>query len=138
MAIAVQRATRHAVIRREKLVGKVLDLVRGSIVDPRPKHSSSNRGICVTRESHMHLIGNMDGVLAVAVLRIAQKVVLARNIGKYSLMLQQTNEGLSLQARRMTDDDLGVAFAADSRAGSVFTEASARWECEVTIYSGKN
>jgi pilus assembly protein CpaB len=40
----------------------------------------------------------------------AQKVVLARNIGKYSLVLRQPGEGLSLQPRRVTDDDLGAAF----------------------------
>jgi hypothetical protein len=33
-------------------------------------------------------------------------VVLARNIGKYSLVLRQPGEGLSLQTSRMTDDDL--------------------------------
>ena len=77
-------------------------------------------------------------MLAAAVHRIAQKVVLARNIGKYSLMLQQPGKGLSLQARSMRDDDLGAAFAASGRPGSVLTEARARRECEVTIYSGTN
>lgn len=91
----------------------------------------------------MQLIGNMADGQAIArwpllCFRIAQKVVLARNIGKYSLMLQQPNEGLSLQARSMKDDDLGVAFAASGRPGSVFTEARARRECQVTIYNGKN
>ena len=75
MAIVVQRALRHVVSRilfglwRETLVGKVLDLARGSIVEPREfqrKHSSSNRGICMTREmgepGYMQFIGNMaDG-----------------------------------------------------------------------------
>lgn len=79
-----------------------------------------------------------DRVLAVAVLCIAQKVVPARNIGKYSLELQQPGEGLSLQARSMKDDDLRVAFAASGRLGSVLTEAKARREREVTIYNGKN
>jgi hypothetical protein len=42
----------------------------------------------------------------------AQKVVLAGNIGKVSQQLGQPREGLSLQTRRMTDDDPGAAFAA--------------------------
>lgn len=74
MAVPVQRATRHAVSRilfglwRETLVGKVLDLARGSIVEPAriSARALSNRGICMTRErnlaGYMQLIGNMaDG-----------------------------------------------------------------------------
>ena len=40
----------------------------------------------------------------------ALKVVLAGNIGKFSLVLRQRGESLSLQPRRVTDDDLGAAF----------------------------
>jgi len=36
----------------------------------------------------------------------AQKVVLAGNTGKFSLVLRQPGEGCSLQTGRMTDDDL--------------------------------
>jgi len=90
----------------------------------------------------MQLIGNMaDGKrssVGRGVFRVAQKVVLARNIGKYSQVLQQPGKGLSLQAGSMTDDDLAVAFAASGKLGSVLTEARTRRECEVTIYSGTN
>ncbi len=37
-------------------------------------------------------------------------MVLVGNIAKFSLVLRQPGEGLSLQIRRMTDDDLGAAF----------------------------
>lgn len=41
----------------------------------------------------------------------AQKVLLAGNIGKLSLVLRQPGEGRGSQARRITDEDLGPAFA---------------------------
>ena len=40
----------------------------------------------------------------------AQKVLLAGNIGKLSLVLRQPGEGRATASRRMTDDDLGVGF----------------------------
>ena len=45
-------------------------------------------------------------------------MVLVGNIGKLSLVLRQAGNGLSLQTRRMTDDDNGGAFAADRRPES--------------------
>ena len=45
----------------------------------------------------------------------AQKVVLVGNIGKFSLVLRQPGEGLSLQIRRMTDDDLWCRISAGRR-----------------------
>ena len=53
----------------------------------------------------------------------AQKVVRVSNIGKLSLGLQQPVNRLSLQARRMTDDDRGAAVAAGGRPGSVLCGA---------------
>jgi len=41
----------------------------------------------------------------------AQKVLLASNIGKLSLVLRQPGESRASQARRITDEDLGPAFA---------------------------
>jgi hypothetical protein len=53
----------------------------------------------------------------------AQKVVRVSNIGKLSLGLQQPVDRLSLQTRRMTDDDRGAAVAAGGRPGSVLCGA---------------
>jgi Flp pilus assembly protein CpaB len=62
----------------------------------------------------------------------AQEVVLAGNIGKFSLALRQPGKGLSLPTRRLTDDDLGAALAAGPsllRAGVDFVlKISARRE----------
>ena len=52
-----------------------------------------------------------------------QKVVRVSNIGKLSLGLQQPVNCLSLQTRRMTDDDRGAAVAAGGRPGSVLCGA---------------
>ncbi|MGE9007764.1 Flp pilus assembly protein CpaB [Leptospira interrogans] len=41
----------------------------------------------------------------------AQKVLLAGNIGKLSLVLRQPGEGRATVSKRMTDDDLGSSFA---------------------------
>ena len=41
----------------------------------------------------------------------AQKILLAGNIGKLSLVLRQPGEGRSAAAGRITDDDLGPGFA---------------------------
>ena len=69
----------------------------------------------------------------------AQKMVLVGNTGKFSLVLRQPGKGLSLQTRRMSDDDLGV-FVAGRRPGSVICGAEsdlvhARKNTKVTIYS---
>jgi hypothetical protein len=58
--------------------------------------------------------------LSVAImLRLApsrpKKVVLAGNIGQLCYLLGQRGEGLSLQKRRMTDDDLCAALAPQGR-----------------------
>jgi hypothetical protein len=42
-------------------------------------------------------------------------VVLVGNIGKFSLVVRQPGKGLSLQTKRLTDDDPGAAFAAGGR-----------------------
>ena len=66
------------------------------------------------------------------------KVVLAGNIGKFSLVLRQPGKGLSLQTKRMTDDDLGAAFAAGgttTKDRSILCEPGKR-NTKVTIYSG--
>ena len=51
----------------------------------------------------------------------AQKVVLAGNIGKFSLVLRQP----LLATRRMTDDDLGAAFRPAGGHSSVLCGAGA-------------
>ena len=50
-------------------------------------------------------------------------MVRAGNIGKLSLGLQQPVNRLSLQTRRMTDDDRGAALAAAGRPASVLCGA---------------
>jgi hypothetical protein len=41
--------------------------------------------------------------------------MLAGNIGEFSAVVQQPGKGLSLQTKRVTDDDLGTRFAAGGR-----------------------
>ena len=78
--------------------------------------------------SHWNRHGSNAGTLQLAPSR--QKVVRAGNIGKFSQVLRQSDKGLSLQTRRMTDDDLEGAFAAGLSPGSVLSGARARQECE--------
>jgi pilus assembly protein CpaB len=74
----------------------------------------------------------------------AQKVLLASNIGKLSLVLRQPGEGRTSQSKRMTDDDLGPGFARRETKVAVagpgpipVPKASARQEnTKVTIYHG--
>lgn len=71
----------------------------------------------------------------------AQKVLLAGNIGKLSLVLRQPGEARASQARRMTDEDLGPAFARPTKvsaAGPVALPApkATGGNAKVTIYHG--
>ena len=59
----------------------------------------------------------------------AQKVVLASNIGKFSVGVRQPGKGLSLQTKRVTDDDVGAAFAAGGTPRKKVS--SAGWEKEI-------
>ena len=72
-------------------------------------------------------------------------MVLAGNIGKFSLVLRQPGEGLSLQTRRMTDDDLDAAFGRqETRVSSAGPELilcpksvrAGKGNTKVTIYNG--
>ena len=73
-----------------------------------------------------HRLGCRQSGRAAGRSRAAVKVVLAGNIGKFSLMLRQPFSRLSLQTRRMTDDDPDAAFAAGGRPGSVLCWAEIR------------
>lgn len=71
----------------------------------------------------------------------AQKVLLASNIGKLSLVLRQPGEGRGAQAKRITDEDLGPAFARREVAkGTAAVPVSAPRavsdNARVTIYHG--
>ncbi len=52
----------------------------------------------------------------------AQKLLLAGNVGKLSLVLRQPAEGKLAQGRRITDSDLGPGFARREAKGSPRTE----------------
>jgi len=56
----------------------------------------------------------------------AEKLVLTGNIGTFSLGLQQPGIPLSLQTRRIADDDVRGAFVACGRPGSVLGWAEIR------------
>jgi hypothetical protein len=60
-------------------------------------------------------------------------VVLAGNIGKFSQVLRQPGEGLSLQTKRMTDDDLGAART--TPAGDHESVVCGAGNTKVTIYN---
>ena len=52
-------------------------------------------------------------------------MVLAGNIGKFSLLLRQPGEGLSLQTRPMTDDDLdGFGWRGTTKVSSAGPESN--------------
>lgn len=64
--------------------------------------------------------------------------MLAGNIGKFSVVLRQPGEGLSLQLRPMTDDDLrhsAVACGAELDSGPKRVPAR-KGNAKVTIYNG--
>jgi pilus assembly protein CpaB len=54
----------------------------------------------------------------------AQKLLLAGNIGKLSLVLRQPAQGRAVEARRITDSDIGPMMRREAPAASVVKEAA--------------
>lgn len=72
----------------------------------------------------------------------AQKVLLAGNVGKLSLILRQSGEGRVAQGRRITDGDLGPGFARREvvkASAPAAPKANARPDnTKVSIYHGRD